>query len=242
LIADESADVACFGLWGPAARGVLAPIAENDVGDAALPQRRAATIRIGGVPVLAARLSYAGELGWELYMAPDWAVGVWDRLAAAGQAVGLAPIGYRALDALRIEKGYRYYGADLTMLETPDEAGLGAFVRLTKGSFIGRDAIARQREAAPGGPSRLLRTVVVGDDPAYLPVYGGEAVRRDGRVVGRLRSVTYGYGVSRTVGYVYLPGEMQPGDALSVDVLGARVPAVVAADVLHDPAGDRMRG
>jgi glycine cleavage system aminomethyltransferase T/glycine/D-amino acid oxidase-like deaminating enzyme len=241
-IADASADVACFGLWGPAARAVLEPAADHDVSDAALPLRRAATIRIGGAPVLAARLSYAGELGWELYVAPDWAVGVWDRLAEAGQAVGLAPIGYRALDSLRIEKGYRYYGVDLTMLETPDEAGLGAFVRLTKGSFIGRDAVARQREAAPGGPSRLLRTVVVGDDPAYVPIYGGEAVRRDGHVVGRLRSANYGYGVSRTVGYVYLPGEMQPGDALSVDVLGARVPAVVAADVLHDPAGDRMRG
>jgi 4-methylaminobutanoate oxidase (formaldehyde-forming) len=151
-------------------------------------------------------------------------------------------IGYRALDALRMEKGYRYYGTDLTMLETPDEAGLGAFVRPDKGPFIGRDAVVRQREAAPAGPPRRLRTVVIGDDATYLPIYGGEAVRRGGEVVGRLRSATYGYGVSRTVGYTYLPRDAQAGAELSVDVLGARVAAAVAPDVLHDPTGSRMRG
>ena len=170
--------------------------------DAALPQRRATEVGIGGARVLAARLSYAGESGWELYVSPDWAVPVWDRIIEAGRAVDLELIGYRALDALRIEKGYRYYGTDLTMQETPDEAGLGAFVRLSKGPFIGREAIARGREAAPDGPARRLRTVVIGDGPDYLPVYGGEAVRREGAVIGRLRSVAYGYGVSRTVGYV----------------------------------------
>jgi glycine cleavage system aminomethyltransferase T len=111
-------------------------------------------------------------------------------------------------------------------------------VRLAKGSFIGSDAVARLRDAAPGGPARRLRTVVVGDDPGYMPVYGGEAVRHNGEVVGRLRSVAYGYGVSRTVGYVYLPWDMQPGVALSVDVLGQRS-AAVAMDVLR--AGERMR-
>ncbi len=241
-LADESADWACFGLWGPASRDVLGSVADDDVSDAALPSRRAMTIGIGGARALAARLSYVGELGWELYVPPDWAVAVWDRLLESGRSVDLAPVGYRALDALRMEKGYRYYGTDLTMLETPDEAGLGGFVRLAKGSFIGSAAIARQREAAPSGPSRRLRTVVIGHDPAYLPIYGGEAVRRNGEVVGRLRSATYGFGVSRTVGYVYLPSDMQPGDAMSVDVLGARVPAAVTADVLHDPARARMRG
>ncbi len=214
---------------------------DDDVGDVRLPFRRAATINIGPAPVLAARLSYVGELGWELYVDPEWAVMVWDRLVAAGRPIDLGLVGYRALDALRMEKGYRYYGTDLTMLETPDEAGLGAFVRPDKGPFIGREAVVRQRQEAPDGPARRLRTVVIGDDAAYLPIYGGEAVRVGGDVVGRLRSATYGYGVSRTVGYVYLPREARAGEEMSVDVLGARVPAVVAPDVLHDPTGGRMR-
>ena len=117
-------------------------------------------------------------------------------------------------------------------------------MRPAKGAFIGRDAVVRQRQAAPDGPARRLRTVIVGDDEAYLPIYGGEAVRMQpsGDVVGRLRSVAYGYGVSRTIGYVVLPREMQEGQALSVDVLGSSQPAAVAADVLHDPTGERMRG
>jgi glycine cleavage system aminomethyltransferase T/glycine/D-amino acid oxidase-like deaminating enzyme len=243
-LGDESEEWACFGLWGPAARQVLAGASTDDVGDAAMPQRRAVEVRIGGAPVLALRLSYAGELGWELYVPPAWAVQVWDRLVDAGRGVDLTPFGYRALDALRMEKGYRYYGVDLTSRETPDETGLGAFVRPAKGPFIGRDAIVRQRHAAPDGPARRLRTVIIGDDQAYLPIYGGEAVRMQpaGDVVGRLRSVAYGYEAARTVGYVHLPRETQEGQALSVDVLGSSQPAVVAADVLHDPTGERMRG
>ena len=240
-IEDESAAWACFGLWGPAARSILGAVTDHDVSDGALPQRKAVSVRIGGADVLAARLSYVGELGWELYLEPAWAVTVWDRLVAAGRPIDLELVGYRALDALRMEKGYRSFGTDLTMLETPDEAGLGAFVRLDKGAFIGRDAVVRRREAAPDGPARRLRTVVIGDDAAYLPIYGGEAVRIGKEVVGRLRSATYGYGVCRTVGYVYLPRDAQAGAEVSVDVLGARVPAVVAPDILHDPAGDRMR-
>ena len=238
---DASQRWACFGLWGPAARDVLGAVTDEDVSDAGLPFRRATTIKIGPAAVIAARLSYVGELGWEIYLDPVWAVMVWDRLVAAGRAIDLGLFGYRALDALRMEKGYRYYGTDLTMLETPDEAGLGAFVRPDKGPFIGRDAVIRRREATADGPARRLRTVLIGDDGAYLPIYGGEAVRSDGEVVGRLRSATYGYGVSRTVGYVYLPRDTQAGEAVSVDVLGAEVPAVVAPEVLHDPTGARMR-
>jgi 4-methylaminobutanoate oxidase (formaldehyde-forming) len=163
---------------------VLGAVTDDDVSDTGLPIRRATSIRIGPAPVLAARLSYVGELGWELYLEPEWAVTVWDRLIVAGRAVDLGLVGYRALDALRMEKGYRSYGTDLTMLETPDEAGLGAFVRPAKGPFIGREAVIEQREAAPAGPRRRIRTMVIGDDATYLPIYGGEAVRDGGEVVG----------------------------------------------------------
>jgi glycine cleavage system aminomethyltransferase T len=174
-------------------------------------------------------------------MAPAWAVEVWDRLRVAGETVGLEPFGYRALDSLRMEKGYRYFGTDLTMLETPFEAGLGAFVRLDKGAFAGREALLAARDASPDGPATRLRTIVVGGS-AYLPVYGGEAVRLDGEVIGRLRSVAYGSTVSRTIGYAYLPAGLAEGSALEVDVFDGRVPASIAPDVLVDPHGDRMRG
>ena len=125
------------------ARDVLvgAGAAADEVGNDAIPMRRSRSIQVGPAPVDAARISYAGELGWELTTPVEWAVTVWDRLRAAGAEFGLEPFGYRALDALRMEKGYRYFGTDLTMLDTPFEAGLGAFVRLDKGPFIGREAL-----------------------------------------------------------------------------------------------------
>ena len=241
-IRDVSGDLATIGLWGPHAREILAAATPgDDVGDSAIPLRRTRSIRVAGAPVEAARISYAGELGWELTTEASWAVTVWDALRAAGAGHGLEPFGYRALDGLRMEKGYRYYGTDLTMLETPFEAGLGGFVRLGKGPFIGREALVAAREAARDGPSRRLRTVVVGG-AGYLGVYGGEGVRRDGEVVGRLRSVAYGPTVERTVGYAYLPAGLAEGDDLEVDVFDERVPATVAPDVLVDPRDERMRG
>jgi glycine cleavage system aminomethyltransferase T len=170
--------------------------------------------------------------------APE-AVSVWDALWRSGAGLGLEPFGYRALDALRMEKGYRYYGVDMTMRDTPGEAGLGAFVRLAKEvDFIGRQALADLDRAEP---ERRLVTIVIGGD-AYLQLYGGEAVRADGAVIGRLRSVAWGPTVARTIGYVYLPTTLAPGAVLEVDLFDERVAATIAPDALVDPAGDRMRG
>ena len=240
-IRDVSAEFATIGLWGPRARGILAATTDDDVSDAGIPLRQARQIRIGAAPVLAARISYAGELGWELTSDSSWAVAIWDSLRVAGEAVGLEPFGYRALDSLRMEKGYRYYGTDLTMLETPFEAGLGSFVRLGKGLFVGRGALLAARAAEPDGPARRLRTVLIGDE-GYLPVYGGEAVRAEGAVIGRLRSVAYGTTVSRTIGTLYCSARLTEGSALQVDVFDQRIPAVIAAEVLIDPRGERLRG
>ena len=239
---DVSGEFATIGLWGPRAREILAAASPDDVDDQALPARRAAEVRVAGATVLAARISYAGELGWEINVDAASAVLVWDALWTAGAAAGVEPFGYRALDSLRLEKGYRYYGTDMTMLETPDEAGLGAFVRPAKEAFIGRSALIERRERDPLGPARHLRTVLIGEDPAYLPLYGGEAVRRDGQVIGRLRSVGYGTTVARTIAYVYLPSGLEEGSQLQVDAFGERIPAVIAASVLVDPLGERMRG
>ncbi len=250
-IRDVTDDLAVIGLWGPMAREVLGPAVVGDVDNAALPLRTAAVVHLAGsaTPMLATRLSYAGELGWELTLAREDAVLAWDALWAAAVAAGVAlePVGYRALESLRLEKGYRYYGAELTSRETPFDAGLGPFVKLGKGPFVGRDALLALREgdaaaeARPSASRDRLRTVVVGGAD-WLPVYGGEAVRIEGHVVGRLRSAAFGYTVERTVGTAYLAPDVPEGARIEVDVLGGRVAGTVAADVLHDPTGARMRG
>ena len=242
-VRDATDDWSVIGLWGPAARTVLAAASSSDVSDAAIPARRAVSIRIAEADVLATRLSYAGELGWELTVSPEWAIAVWDALVAAGRSTSnpIEVVGYRALESLRLEKGYRYYGAELTTRETPDEAGLSPFLRVAKGDFLGRDAVIASRAAAPDGPPRRLRTVVTGGDD-WLPIYGGEALRIDGAVVGRLRSAAFGYTVGRTIGTVYLDSTVAEGTPIAVDVFAERVSGEVAADVLHDPSGARMRG
>jgi len=243
-IRDVTADWTVIGLWGPRARDVLAATTRDDVSNAGIPLRTARRVSVGAsaAPVLATRISYAGELGWELTVAPHWAVQVWDALVEAARdlVVGMEPVGYRALESLRLEKGYRYYGAELTTQDSPFEAGMGPFIRLGKGAFIGRDAVTAEQAAGLDRPARRLRTVTIGGNE-WLPVYGGEAVRIEGEVVGRLRSAAFGYTVGRIVGTVYLPSSVVEGAAIEVDVFDGREAGVVAADVLHDPAGARMR-
>jgi 4-methylaminobutanoate oxidase (formaldehyde-forming) len=152
---------------------------------------------------------------------------------ASGHAVGIQTAGYRALDSLRMEKGYRYYGTDLTLLDNPLEAGLGFCVRFDKPAFNGREQLL---EAKASGLKRRLRTLLVGDD-AYLTIYGGEAVYAGGALVGRLRSCGYGFTVERNIAYSYLPSHIGLGARLDVDVFGRRVPAEVTTDaVLGRPA------
>jgi 4-methylaminobutanoate oxidase (formaldehyde-forming) len=237
-IRDISDRLAVIGIWGPRSREVLAAVSDDDVSDAAIPFRRAQTIQISKAAVLAQRITYVGELGYELYVAVEWAVQVWDRLIAAGAVHGITACGYRALESLRLEKGYRYFGTDLTSSDDPFQSGLGFCVALDKGEFNGSQALR-----APGAsePARRLRTVTAGGEE-YLALYGGEAVRDDGVVVGRIRSCAYGYTVGRTVALAMLPFELRQGAGLTVDVFGESVPAVIEPDVLYDPEATRVRG
>jgi 4-methylaminobutanoate oxidase (formaldehyde-forming) len=225
-IRESSDELSVIGMWGPNARDVLSRVTDDSVSEEEFPFMTARRLRIGGAQALAQRVTYVGELGWELYVEPAWAVQVWDRLMAAGRDQGISAGGYRALDSLRMEKGYRYYGTDLTLLDNPYEAGLGFCVHLDKGDFNGREALVAARKA---GIRRRLRTLVVGDEE-YVPIYGGEAVHRDGSVVGRLRSCAYGFTVSKNLAYSYLPVELRPGDQVEVEVFGELVGAVVAND------------
>ena len=230
---------ACIGLWGPEARRVLVAVSEADLSSAAFPYMTAQTIDVAGVEVWAQRVTYVGELGWELYLAPVDAVRVWRTLLEAGRAHRIRPAGYKALDSLRLEKGYRYWSTDITPAENPYEAGLGFCVRLGKGDFIGRDALVRIKAE---GPTRKLCTIVLEDGDDDVVLYGGEPVYADGSIVGRLRSGGWGYTVGRSVGYGYLPLALTPVDtALEVEALGRRFVAGVTADVLYDPHGVRIR-
>jgi 4-methylaminobutanoate oxidase (formaldehyde-forming) len=215
----------------------LGAISDSDISNTANPYMTARPIHLAGFDVLAQRVTYVGELGWELYVPRERALPVWDALVAAGASHGLEVAGYKVLDCLRLEKGYRYYGMDMTVLENPYEAGLGFCVRLNKGSFIGREPLLRAKQA---GLSRKLWTVTVGGED-FVPLYGGEAVLMDGEVVGRLRSAGYGFTVRRNIAYTYLPAERaQPGFPIEVEVFGERLAGQVAPDVLHDPEGKRL--
>ncbi len=232
-IRESSDDLSVIGMWGPHARDVLEQVTGDDVSEEGFRFMTAREIVIGGITVLAQRVTYVGELGWELYAGREQAGQVWDRLAAAGRDFGIRAGGYRVLDSLRMEKGYRYYGTDLTLLENPYEAGLGFCVRLDKGEFNGRDALAMVKES---GVRRRLRTLAVGGED-YLTVYGGEAVLAGGEVAGRLRSCAYGFTVRRNLAYAYLPAELKAGATLEVDVFGELVPAAVTADAVLSKRG-----
>jgi glycine cleavage system aminomethyltransferase T len=190
--------------------------------------------------VWAQRVTYVGELGWECYVRNDHAVEVWDTLLGAGRPFGIRPAGYKAVDSLRLEKGYRYWSTDLTPAENPYEAGLGFCVRLGKGEFIGREALSRLK--ADGMQRKLCTVVLTTPLPADADLYGGEGVYASGQVMGRLRSGGWGYTVAKHIGYVYLPLELTGvGTPLEVEVFGQRCAANVAPDVLIDPEGARLR-
>ena len=238
LIRDITMDWACLALWGPKAREVLQKITTTDVSNKAFPYLHAGTIDINGTGVWAQRVSYVGELGWELYIPVQRAELIWDALMAAGEEFGVEVGGYKVLDALRLEKGYRYYTADVTPLETPYEGGLGFCVDLEKQDFIGKDALVKAKAA---GLTRKLCTMVLdGDD--FTQIYGGEAVYHDGKVITRVRSGGFGYTLNKNILYAYLPMNLaRPGMRLEIDLLEGRRPAEVTATVLLDPKGERLR-
>jgi glycine cleavage system aminomethyltransferase T/glycine/D-amino acid oxidase-like deaminating enzyme len=234
---DVSASHVCFGLWGPLAREVLSPVADGDLSNDAFPYMTAHQIVIGHVPCLAARVTYVGELGWELSASVELGVRLWDTLMEAGAGHGVVPAGYRSIDSLRLEKGYRAWSSDITPEDDPFEAGLGFAVKMGKLGFVGREALEAKQAL---GPSRTLAYLVL-DDPRAMTL-GNEPVFAGGDVVSRVTSGGIGYALERSIAYAYLPVEIAaPGTALEVEVFGERVPAVVAERPLWDPDGKRVR-
>src|SRR5262249_60035768 len=188
-LADVTGQYACFALWGPKARDVLAALTPQELSNRSFPYLSTREITVGDVPVRAARVSFVGELGWELYCSAEYGTALWRTVWAAGQPHGLVAGGYRAIESLRLEKGYRVWGADIGPETTPDDAGLSFCVRLDKpGGFLGREAVlaARQR-----GLTRRLCCLTL-DDPRAIAL-GGEPVQVDDTVGGRVTSGGHGY-------------------------------------------------
>ena len=237
-MADETESLGCLGLWGPESRRVLQAVSGDDLSNAAFPYMTGRSIDIRGASVWAQRVSYVGELGWELYVQPQDALDVWNALMQAGRAVGLQPAGYKALDALRIEKGYLYWSADISPVDNPLEAGLSRFVQLNKTTeFIGRKALSGIK--GRGLKSRLMALTM----DAGGNLYGGESVRAGGELVGRIRTGNYGYTIGKDIGLVYLPLALAAaGTEVEVEVLGEQIKARVAETPLVDPKGEKIRG
>jgi glycine cleavage system aminomethyltransferase T/glycine/D-amino acid oxidase-like deaminating enzyme len=235
---DATARWACFALWGPRARDILAPLTDDPLD---FPYMHMRELAIGDVPVRALRVTFVGELGWELYCPTEYGAGLWRTLWQAGREHGLIAGGYRAIDSLRLEKGYRVWAADITPDETPFEAGLGFCVR-NDGGFIGAAALGVGAGAGeqPAAPDKRLRCVVL-EDPRSVAL-GNEPVRVDGEILGRVTSGGYGYTVERSIAYAYLPAEIPLDTAVAVDIFGRWVPGLVTREPLFDPKGERVRG
>ncbi len=236
-VEDVTSTRACLGLWGPRARAILERVTKADVSNAGFPYMTARALTVGDVPALALRVTYVGELGWEFYCPPEYGARLWDKLWEAGQPEGLVAAGYRAIDTLRLEKGYRYWSADIGPDYTPYEAGLGFAVKLDKGDFIGREALVAQKAA---GLRRKLCCLTLADPSAI--VIGNEPVRRGDEVMGWVTSGGYGYSVGRSIAYTYLPmAQAAPATGLDVEILGERIEAVVVREPLWDPRHARIK-
>jgi glycine cleavage system aminomethyltransferase T len=227
---------ACFGVWGPRSRDLLARLTPQSLANEDFPYMSLRELTVGPVPVRALRVTYVGELGWELYCPTEYGLTLWRTLWDAGAEHGLVAGGYRAIDSLRLEKGYRVWGADITPDETPYEGGVGFCVKLDK-DFLGREALVEARER---GPRRRLCCLTL-EDPRSVAL-GNEPVMVRDQIAGRITSGGYGYTVERSIAYAYLPPQhAEAGTEVAVEVFGRWISGVVAEEPLLDPEGARVR-
>jgi len=234
-VTDVTSAYACLGLWGPTSRMILQLLTDADLSNEAFPYMTAQELAVGRVPCLAVRVTYVGELGWELYCPTEFGARLWDELWSAGHDhYPLVYGGYKAIDSLRLEKGYRVWGADISPDDTPFEAGLGFAVKLDKGDFVGREALERAPE-----PARRLRCLTLADPRAVA--LGSEPVRVGDEVVGRVTSGGFGYTVGASIAYAYLPSEHDVGTEVAVEIFGEWIAGVVADEPLYDPDGEKIR-
>jgi len=224
-------------LWGPKARTILQKVTKADVSSAGFPYMTMKHITVGYVPAMALRVTYVGELGWEFYCPMEYGLKLYDTLLEAGQSEGIVPAGYRAIDSLRLEKGYRYWSAEASPDYTPYETGMGFAVTLNKPEFIGRDALVKQKQS---GIKQKLCCLSLADSNAVA--IGKEPIRSGDKVIGWVTSGGYGYTVRKSIVFGYLPMEYaQVGTPLTVEIFGEQIKAVVEREPLYDPKGERIK-
>ncbi|MCT8158864.1 FAD-dependent oxidoreductase [Pseudoruegeria sp. SHC-113] len=241
VITDLTAAEGVLAVMGPNARRLLEKVSPNDFSNAANPFGTAQEIEIGMGLARVHRVTYVGELGWEVYVSADMAGHVFETLHAAGQEMGLKLCGMHMMDSLRIEKGYRHFGHDITPEDNPVDAGLGFAVKVDKGDFIGRAAVAARKESGP--KMRMLQFRLTEPEPL---LYHAEPILRDGAVVGFLTSGNYGHTLGGAVGLGYVPcaGEKAAdvlASAYEIEVAGRRVAAEVSLKPMYDPTSERVK-
>jgi 4-methylaminobutanoate oxidase (formaldehyde-forming) len=243
---DVTSAYAVYGVMGPRSRDLLSSISRSDFSDKAFPFGHSRTVDLGYATVRTTRITYIGELGWELYVPAEFAVGVYEELMAAGAGLGVVNAGYYAIESMRLEKGYRAFGRELSPDYNPVEAGLLFACKLKSGiPFLGREAVAK---AKAEGPSRRLVSVVL-DDPAIM-MWGGELILRDGLAAGQLTSAAWGEAIGSSVGLAYIrdvggavvTAEFVRAGSYQVNVGGDLVPATVGLRPPFDPAGKKIKG
>jgi len=236
-IEDVSSSYACLGLWGPKARTILEKVTLDDVSNEGFPYMTNKRITVGDVPVLASRVTYVGELGWEFYCPMEYGLRLWDTLWEAGQPEGMVAAGYKAIDTLRLEKGYRYWSGEISPDYTPYDAGLGFAVKLDKGDFIGREALVKQKET---GSKQKLCCIAISDSRTIA--LGKEPIRAGEKIISWVTAGGFGYSVGISMAYAYLPTEYAKlGTELSIEFFGTQVAAEVVKSPLWDPKGERIR-
>jgi 4-methylaminobutanoate oxidase (formaldehyde-forming) len=242
-LADVTPAYGVIGVMGPAARRLLNRVTEADLSNDAFPFGTVQRVSVGRATALALRMTYVGELGWELHVATDQTAATYDTITAAGTDLGATDAGHYAINSLRLEKGYRAWGADVSCDDTPLEAGLGFAVKFDKPApFLGREALRRQK--ATGVRKRLVSLVVEDPEPV---LWAGERIFRDAECVGYTTSAAYGHTVGGAValGYVRrnepITGDWIRAGQYSIDVAGTRYPASAGLTPPYDPTGTRIR-
>ncbi|MCZ6733047.1 MAG: FAD-dependent oxidoreductase [Gammaproteobacteria bacterium] len=243
VLTDVTSGHAVLGVMGPRARDLLTRVTDADLSNDAFPFGTSQEIDLAYAKVRASRISYVGELGWELYIPTEFTLGVYDAIVAAGDALGLKHVGMHAMNSLRMEKGYRHWGDDITEEDTPLEAGLGFAVAFDKDAdFIGRDALLRQKET--GLKRRLVQFSL--EDPEPL-LYHDEPIWRDGKIVGRITSGMFGYTIGCAIGMGHVEHEdgvnanFVNAGSYEIEVACERVPARASLRPFYDPKSERVR-
>lgn len=226
---------ATINICGPRARQVLQAVSDDDLSNEAFPFLAIRRIELASARAIAVRVGYVGELGYELYLPQEYAAAVYEALWVAGEALGIANAGYRAVESCRLEKGYLYWSGDISPDYNPYEAGLGFCVAPDKGDFVGRDALARIREK---GVSRKLISLAV---EGFAPLLGGEPVLLEGKVVGSTTSCGYGHWAGKTIAFAYLPTEVARNTVFEIEAFGQNWNAVRGPRCLYDPKMERLK-